>query len=66
MLTFIKCQNQAQANNNNNAQRFNNTFNLVPNQEDINIERKLDRDIFCPFLSLTSTLAEVNEYYRTL
>ena len=53
-------------NNNNNAQRFNNTFNLVPNQEDINIERKLDRDIFCPFLSLTSTLAEVIEYYRTL
>ena len=56
-------QNQAQANNNNNAPRFNNPFNLDPNQEDICIERKLDRDIFCPFLSMTSTFAEDNEYY---
>lgn len=56
-------QNQAQANNNNNAPRFNNPFNLDPIQEDICIERKLDRDIFCPFLSMTSTFAEDNEYY---
>ena len=56
-------QNQAQANNNNNRQRFNNPFNLDPNQEDISIEKKLDRDIFCPFLSLSSTFAEENEYY---
>jgi membrane associated rhomboid family serine protease len=56
-------QNQVQGNNNNNARRFNNPFNLDPNQEDISIERKLDRDIFCPFLSLSSTFAEENEYY---
>ena len=56
-------QNQVQGNNNNNARRFNNPFNLDPQHEDISIERKLDRDIFCPFLSLSSTFAEESEYY---
>ena len=31
---------------------YNNPFNLNPDKEDICINRKMDRDIFCPFVSM--------------
>ena len=48
---------------NNNERRFRNPFNLDPDKQDICIEKKLDRDIFCPILSLVSNFGEENEYY---
>lgn len=50
-------------NNNNNVRRFNNPFNLDPEQEAICIERRYNRDMFCPILSLCSDFAEHNDYY---
>ena len=38
--------------NNNNNRVFNNPFNLDPDHEDIYIEKRLDRDIFCPMHAL--------------
>ena len=58
----------AQQNNNNrrNNRRFNNPFNLDPTKEDICIERKLDKDIFCPLTSLAPNFGEENEYYSMI
>ena len=49
--------------NNNNNPRFNNPFNLDPNKEDICIEKKLDRDMFCPLVSLSSGFGAESPYY---
>lgn len=49
--------------NNNNIQRFNNPFNLDPDKEDIMIEKRLDRDIFCPLLAMFETFGQGNDYY---
>jgi len=53
--------------NNNNNRVFNNQFNLDPDHEDIYIEKKLDRDIFCPILALCSCYSlefgAENDYY---
>jgi len=47
----------------NNNPRFNNPFNLDPNKEDICIEKKLDRDMFCPLVSLSSGFGAESPYY---
>ena len=52
-----------QQNNNNNNPRFNNPFNLDPNKEDICIDKKLDRDVFCPLVALSSGFGERSPYY---
>ena len=54
---------QPQENNNNNQQRFDNPYNLDPENEDICIERKLERDIFCPLMAVSTTFGEQNDYY---
>ena len=58
-------QNEAQGNNNNNnnVRRFNNPFNLDPANEAIYIEKKLDKDMFCPLVSLSSSFGEENNFY---
>ena len=59
-------QNQPQGNNNNNdnnQQRFDNPFNLDPAHEDICIERKLDKDMFCPLMAISTTFSEENDFY---
>jgi membrane associated rhomboid family serine protease len=55
--------NQNQQNNNNNAPAFNNPFHLDPAHEDIQIERRLDQNMFCPLVSLTENFGEQNDYY---
>ena len=55
--------NPIQVQQNNNNQRFENPFNLDPNREDIYIEKKLDRDMFCPFASLFVGFGEHSRYY---
>lgn len=55
-------QNEGQGNNN-NGRRFNNPFNLDPANEDISIEKKLNRDIFCPLVSMSSEFGIDNDYY---
>ena len=61
-------QNQPQnpAQNNNNVRRFDNPFNLDPSKEDIQIEMKLDRDFFCPLMSMTPEFGIGNNYYSIL
>ena len=61
-------QNQAQnqAQNNNNVGGFNNPFNLDPSKEDIQIEMRLDRDFFCPLMSMTPEFGIRNDYYSIL
>ena len=49
--------------NNNNQVRFNNPYNLDPTREDISIEKKINRDFFCPLLALTSQFSLENDYY---
>ena len=56
-------QNAGQDNNNNNNRRFNNPFNLDPAKEDISIEKKLNRDFFCPLVSMSSEFGIDNDYY---
>ena len=58
-------QNEIQGNNNNNnnERRFNNPFNLDPENEDIFIEKKLNKDMFCPLVSLSSSFGEDNNFY---
>ena len=55
--------NQVQPQENNNNQRFDNPFNLNPENEDICIEKKLDRDIFCPLMAVSTDFGEQNDYY---
>ena len=59
----IQNQNQNQIQNANNVRRFNNPFNLDPRKEDILIERKLERDVFCPLSSGSPDFGIRNEYY---
>ena len=59
-------QNENLVQNDNNARRFNNPFNLDPNKEDILIERKLDIDVFCPFASVLPNFGILNEYYSII
>ena len=42
---------------------FNNPYNLDPEHEDICIDKRMDRDIFCPLLAVTPTFGEANNYY---
>ena len=42
---------------------YNNPFNLNPDKEDICINRKMDRDIFCPFVSMFPNFGMENNYY---
>lgn len=55
--------NQNQAEQNNNNRRFNNRFHLDPDKEDILIEKIMDKDIFCPILSMTENFGINNDYY---
>jgi len=55
-------QNARQGNNNNQI-RFNNPYNLDPTKEDISIERKLNKDMFCPLVSMSSEFGIQNDYY---
>lgn len=50
-------------NGNNGNNQFNNPYHLDPNREDISIERKLDKDMFCPFTSLSSNFGLQSDYY---
>ena len=52
-----------QNNNNNNNPRFNNPFNLDPNKEDICINRKLERDMFCPLVAVIPLFGIRSPYY---
>ena len=54
-------QNAGQGNNNN--RRFNNPYNLDPTLQDISIERKLNKDIFCPLVTVSSEFGLNSEYY---
>ena len=54
---------QGNNNNNNNVRRFNNPFNLDPSKEAIYIEKKLNRDVFCPLNSFSSSFGEQNDFY---
>ena len=54
--------NNQNAGNNNNA-HFNNPYNLDPAREDISIEKKLNKDVFCPFVAMTSGFGIQSDYY---
>ena len=54
-------QNAGQRNNNN--RRFNNPYNLDPTKEDISIEKKLNKDIFCPLVAMSSEFGLESDYY---
>ena len=41
-------------NNQNANNHFNNPYNLDPKGEDISIEKKLNRDMFCPLVAMSS------------
>ena len=53
-------QNAGQRNNN---RRFNNPYNLDPTKEDISIEKKLNKDIFCPLVAMSSEFGLESDYY---
>ena len=55
--------NQNAGNNNNNNPHFNNPYNLDPAREDISIEKKLNKDIFCPLFAMTSRFGVESDYY---
>ena len=50
-------------NNQNANNHFNNPYNLDPNGEDISIEKKLNRDMFCPLVAMSSDFGLENDYY---
>ena len=50
-------------NNNNNNPHFNNPYNLDPAREDISIEKKLDKDVFCPLMAMSSEFGLQCDYY---
>ena len=54
--------NNQNAGNNNNG-NFNNPFNLDPAREDIAIEKKLNKDIFCPLVAMSSEFGLQSDYY---
>lgn len=56
-------QNGQQNNNNNNRVRFNNPYHVDPENESLSIEKKYDRDFFCPLVSLSSEFALECDYY---
>ena len=55
--------NQNGQHNNNNRVRFNNPYHVDPAGESISIEKKYDRDFFCPLVSLSSEFGFENDYY---
>lgn len=54
-------QNAGQGNNNNVV--FNNPYNLDPSKEDISIEKKLNKDMFCPLVAFSSEFGILSNYY---
>ena len=59
-------QNQNVVENFGNIQGFNNPFNLDPDKEDILIERKLEKDAFCPLFAVEEFFGLENEYYSII
>ena len=59
-------ENQNLVQNDNNMQRFNNPFNLDPNKQDILIERRLERDFFCPISAFHAEFGIRNAYYSII
>ena len=55
--------NEGRRGNNGNHQ-FHNPYNWDPNGEDISIEKKLDKDMFCPLVSLSSNFGLLSDYYN--
>ena len=55
--------NQNERRRNNNNRRFNNPYNLDPALQDISIEKKLNRDIFCPLVAMSSEFGLECDYY---
>ena len=47
----------------NRRNNFNNPFHLDPNHQDIFIEKKLNRDYFCPLLALLAEFGIDSDYY---
>ena len=54
--------NNQNAGNNNNV-HFNNPYNLDPAREDISIEKKLNKDVFCPLVAMSSEFGIQSDYY---
>ena len=46
-----------------NQNRFNNPFNVDPNNEDINITVKLNKDVFIPLNAISSNFGTESDYY---
>ena len=42
---------------------YNDPYNLDPEREDISIEKKLNKDVFCPFVAMTSGFGIQSDYY---
>jgi membrane associated rhomboid family serine protease len=55
--------NQNVGQGNNDRIRFNNPYNLDPAKEDIAIEKKMNKDIFCPLVAMSSDFGLENDYY---
>ena len=55
--------NQNARRGNNNNRRFNNPYNLDPALQDISIEKKLNKDIFCPLVAMSSEFGLECDYY---
>jgi membrane associated rhomboid family serine protease len=55
--------NNAGRRGNNGNHQFHNPYNLDPNGEDISIEKKLDKDMFCPLVALSSNFGLQSDYY---
>ena len=54
--------NNQNAGNNNNG-NFNNPYHLDPAHEDISIEKKLEKDMFCPLCAMSSEFGMQCDYY---
>lgn len=55
--------NNQNGQHNNNNRVFNNPYHVDPAGESILIEKKYDRDFFCPLVSLSSEFGFENDYY---
>ena len=51
---------------NNNERRFNNPFNLDPKNEDICIDKRINRDIFCPLFYFFAEFGILNQHYSII
>ena len=58
-----QAQEQNENQQNNLVQVYNNPFNLNPDNEDICINRKIDRDILLPFFGIVPNFGIENNYY---